>query len=547
MKECNHPNVVRLYQVIDDLKYDKILLVLEYCDSGEIDWKNYNHYQEKQKSFGLTINRILRDVTNGLEYLHEFKGIIHRDLKPSNLLVKENRIKISDFGVSLILENNANDARELGKTMGTPAFYAPELCQFVNNRLSLINDNKKNIDKRIDIWSLGVILYCLIFNELPFNGRNEFGLFKSIVNKELKFPVIKFSSRFNEEDRKEFELLKDLICKILVKDPVKRYTIRDIKNHDFTTFDMTYSESDQFKRFNDDIINEQLGLTNKIKKFFGGKPTGTINPIKVSEKEAYHDLEPVDELLDSYFDDSSSMGSFDEDVDASSDIEDKVLQPNESKLSDRVKPPPALSFFNSPVKPPAPLAPVATPLSASSSVSSGSSFMSPHIVTIGPNSPSAFYSPTRTFFEKINTMNPTISSLSSPTDNRKTQNDKLDLEPPSIFRTRQSLMSSNSSQGRKNSFGSPLMRITSSSSSLNLNAYLTDDNLSIHTQSEAETSDDEYSKFQRKYKNLQPRPSQESHSSDSEDNEADSTFVIDNEPMHKFKFQDMSQYLDNLD
>ena len=162
MKECSHPNVVKLFSVIDDLKYDKILLVLEYCQYGEIDWKRYNHYNEKYfKEDGLTLNRILRDVVNGLDYLHNYKRIIHRDLKPSNLLISRDRtIKISDFGVSLILENNANDQKELGKTMGTPAFYAPELCQFVNNRLSMIEDiskSKTRIDLRIDIWSLGVV------------------------------------------------------------------------------------------------------------------------------------------------------------------------------------------------------------------------------------------------------------------------------------------------------------------------------------------------------------------------------------------------------
>ena len=74
MKECNHPNVVKLYQVIDDLQFDKILLILEYCQFGEIDWKKYNHYYEKyQTHFNrkpLTLNKILRDVVNGLEYLH---------------------------------------------------------------------------------------------------------------------------------------------------------------------------------------------------------------------------------------------------------------------------------------------------------------------------------------------------------------------------------------------------------------------------------------------------------------------------------------------
>lgn len=352
MKECNHPNVVKLYQVIDDLQFDKILLILEYCQFGEIDWKKYNHYYEKyQTHFNrkpLTLNKILRDVVNGLEYLHLCKNIIHRDLKPSNLLINsDNTIKISDFGVSLILENNANDAKELGKTMGTPAFFAPELCQFVHNRLSMITnenhkENKVIIDSRIDLWSVGVILYCLIFNDLPFNGFNEFELFKNIVRDELKFPKIKQSSKVTDVDIEEMKLLKDLIKKLLVKDPDQRISLNDIKNHEFTTFDLNGNEKIKFLNFNKAIFkditkkeeikqqeerngmsdkNGDLGISSKIKGFFSSKPD-ISQPVPTSidvethtkniEIDMLGHLEPVDDLLDSYLDDSSSLGSDDE-------------------------------------------------------------------------------------------------------------------------------------------------------------------------------------------------------------------------------------------
>lgn len=347
MKECKHPNVVRLYQVIDDLKYDKILLVLEYCKFGEVDWKNYNHYHEKYKKHGrgLLLNKLLRDVINGLEYLHDYKNIIHRDLKPSNLLIDSDKnIKISDFGVSLILENNANDDKELGKTMGTPAFFAPELCQFVNNRFSMLNEvdkEKSKIDNKIDIWSLGVILYCLAFHNLPFNGNNEFSLFKNIVNDKLKFPQIKENSNTTSEDINELKLLKDLIKKLLVKDPQERITIKDIKQHAFTTFDMkSINDITNFMNFNKNLAAQEagakaaddaVGLTTKIKKFFTGnskasKSATNIAAIKEKQEQQKHkieqellndpnslsQLEPVDDLLDSYFDDSSSMGSLEE-------------------------------------------------------------------------------------------------------------------------------------------------------------------------------------------------------------------------------------------
>lgn len=337
MKECDHPNVVKLYQVIDDMKFDKILLVLEYCQLGEIDWKKYNHYHEKyykEASKALPLNKILRDVVNGLQYLHQFKHIIHRDLKPSNLLISRDRsIKISDFGVSLILENNANDDKELGKTMGTPAFFAPELCQFVNKRLLMLNDKdliQSKIDARIDIWSLGVILYCLFFHTLPFEGHNEFSLFKNIVNEPLKFPRTIESSQAQPQDIKEAELLKSLIRNLLLKDPSGRPTLEEIKAHPFTVFGLSADEKQAFKDVNSKIFKQQGGaietdnsLTGRLRRLFIGKAaesTVSAKPmvLPLEDKEApelvFKDLERVDDLLDSYLDDSdsSSMGSLEE-------------------------------------------------------------------------------------------------------------------------------------------------------------------------------------------------------------------------------------------
>lgn len=339
MKECDHPNVVKLYQVIDDMKYDKILLVLEYCQYGEIDWKKYNHYHEKyfkEPQKALPLNKILRDVANGLQYLHQLKNIIHRDLKPSNLLISRDRtIKISDFGVSLILENNANDDKELGKTMGTPAFFAPELCQFVNKRLLMLNDNDikvNKIDVRVDLWSLGVVLYCLFFHQLPFEGRNEYTLFQNIVNGPLRFPRTVENSKTRPQDLKELEYLEDLVSKLLMKDQDQRPTLEQIKAHPFTLFGLLKDEIAHYNEINEKIFRDQIPstlntdntLTGRLRRLFVGKssessprPTAPVPLITKDEAvETYKDLEKVDDLLDSYFDDSSSMGSFEGDTSA---------------------------------------------------------------------------------------------------------------------------------------------------------------------------------------------------------------------------------------
>ncbi|CAI5758453.1 unnamed protein product [Candida verbasci] len=532
MKECNHPNVVKLYKVIDDLKFDKILLILEYCKFGEIDWRNYNHYYEKyNKPKALILNKILRDVLNGLEYLHCYKNIIHRDLKPSNLLIDQNgTIKISDFGVSLIIENNSNDDVELAKIMGTPAFYAPELCQFVNNRYSIITNkdheaNKIKIDYRIDIWSLGITLYCLMFNNLPFNGKNEFEMCKNIVNQELKFPVIKHSKRVKEEDIEELKHFKSLVKKILVKNANDRISIEEIKHHSFTTYDLNTIEIKKFLNFNKAIFkdadckkqisnNQELNLSTRLKNFFksnNGEPSLPLTPPpKISPstststsnsnsnsnssnlKSNYKDLHHVDDLLDSYLDDSSSE-SIEEDIDTTNILNDLDI---ESPTKKHIPEPLNLKDISS-----YKLTTSSTPTNNELSPYKQSSSITPtnnNITIIGESSPSriiSFFSPSKRFFKRNQLLNdsynPTISSLSSPIGENKQQHFDL-IEPPSIFRKRvndeednnnKQDNSNSNSNSNSNFYGTGLRKLSSSSSSLNLNAYLTDesDSISIKT------------------------------------------------------------------
>ncbi|KAJ5611626.1 hypothetical protein N7528_008731 [Penicillium herquei] len=204
-----------------------------------------------------------RDSVLGLEYLH-FQGIIHRDIKPANLLVTSNyRVKISDFGVSYLGrpmrdeeeeelgETDAtelDDARELSKTVGTPAFYAPELCYTGDDFLDIIGSTPK-ITGAIDVWSLGVTLYGMIFGRLPFVSDDEYTMFQTIVKKEVFIPRKRLvpirdeSSDEIQEDCRDSDVLEyediddelyDLLRRLLTKDPYKRITLKEIKHHPWT-------------------------------------------------------------------------------------------------------------------------------------------------------------------------------------------------------------------------------------------------------------------------------------------------------------------------
>ncbi|MCJ1270423.1 hypothetical protein MMC22_010320 [Lobaria immixta] len=212
----------------------------------------------------LTISQALdafRDTVLGLEYLH-YQGIIHRDIKPANLLLtSDHRVKISDFGVSYLGrpiredENNEeiaeadaevlDEAIELAKTVGTPAFYAPELCD------PALFDFRKSPERplitgQIDVWALGVTLYGMIFGRLPFFDVNEFAMYEKIAREEVFIPRLRLkgveptatsliSINKRPDDILEYEEidaeLRDLLKKLLHKEPSRRISLKDVKLH----------------------------------------------------------------------------------------------------------------------------------------------------------------------------------------------------------------------------------------------------------------------------------------------------------------------------
>ncbi|OXB41392.1 hypothetical protein B1J92_K02167g [Nakaseomyces glabratus] len=267
MKKCHHKHVVKLIEVLDDLKSRKIYLVLEYCSRGEVKWCPPDCLETEAKgpsplSFQFT-REILRGVVLGLEYLH-YQGIIHRDIKPANLLLSETGIvKISDFGVSLAASSSNVDGSdetidelELAKTAGTPAFFAPEIClgedafeKYQLDREELFKGSC--ISFKIDIWALGVTLYCLVFGMLPFVSSFELELFEKIVNDPVKFPkysdMLKNNQVLQMTEEAEYEAAKDLLTRLLEKNPIKRINIEEIKRHPFVCWDFDHldGESEQ--------------------------------------------------------------------------------------------------------------------------------------------------------------------------------------------------------------------------------------------------------------------------------------------------------------
>ncbi|XP_054280477.1 calcium/calmodulin-dependent protein kinase kinase 2 isoform X1 [Macrosteles quadrilineatus] len=206
LKKLDHPNVVKLIEVLDDPSEDHLYLVFELLERGEVlQLPNENPLSESQ-AWGY-----FRDTILGLEYLH-FQRIVHRDIKPANLLLGEDgHVQIADLGVCN--EFSGPDAT-LSNTAGTPAFTAPEA----------ISDSNFS-GKASDIWSLGVTLFSFVYGNVPWVAETIPALYSKIQTEPLVFPPKPTIS----------PNLRDLIVKMLKKDPNERITLQEIKEHPWVT------------------------------------------------------------------------------------------------------------------------------------------------------------------------------------------------------------------------------------------------------------------------------------------------------------------------
>ncbi|KAK4440750.1 Serine/threonine-protein kinase GRIK2 [Sesamum alatum] len=201
MKVLSHPNIVNLVEVIDDPTTDHFYMVLEYVEGKWV-------CEGAGPPGGLgenTARKYLRDAVSGLMYLHAH-NVVHGDIKPDNLLVTgSGTVKIADFSVSQIFEDD-ND--ELRRSPGTPVFTAPECCLGVTYH-----------GKAADTWALGVTLYCFVLGKYPFLGETLQDTYDKIVNDPVMLP-----DEMNP-------LLKDLLEGLLCKDPRQRMTLESVAQH----------------------------------------------------------------------------------------------------------------------------------------------------------------------------------------------------------------------------------------------------------------------------------------------------------------------------
>lgn len=144
-----HTNILRLYGHFHDAK--RIFLILEFAAQGEL----YKHLRKAQRFQEWRAAQYIAQMTSALKYLHS-KHIMHRDIKPENILVGiHGEIKISDFGWSVHAPNNRRNTM-----CGTLDYLPPEMVK--------PGSHDSYYDEKVDIWSLGVLMYEFLCGEAPF-------------------------------------------------------------------------------------------------------------------------------------------------------------------------------------------------------------------------------------------------------------------------------------------------------------------------------------------------------------------------------------------
>ncbi|GKZ19496.1 spindle assembly checkpoint kinase [Aspergillus brasiliensis] len=194
-----HPNILRLFGHFHDSK--RIILILEYAGKGEL----YKHLQRENRFPEWKAAQYIAQMTNALQYLHR-KHVIHRDIKPENILVGiHGELKMSDFGWSV----HAPSGRRLTKC-GTLDYLPPEM----------IDPKKcdKPYDQKIDLWSLGVLMYEFLVGCAPFEDTPVMTQ-RRIMKADMVIP-----SFVSPE-------AKDLIRKLLVLDANRRITLEKVQQH----------------------------------------------------------------------------------------------------------------------------------------------------------------------------------------------------------------------------------------------------------------------------------------------------------------------------
>ncbi|KAL0485239.1 autophagy-related protein ATG1 [Acrasis kona] len=264
MRKIEHPNIIRLFAVHRSKRH--FYLVMEKCSGGEL---STFLRRNKKPLDAIVVKKFLCDLAKGLRCLWEL-NLVHRDLKPANLLLdcmsvidpvnplsKLGTLKIADFGF----------AREIGpgsmaETMcGSPLYMAPEILTF------------KKYDAKADLWSVGIILYEMLYGSTPFRADNVLSLINAIERTHPSMPLTK------NVDQQAVNLLVGL----LQKDPANRLSFEEFYSHPYLGLGPIHSDANVSSNVLSAVETSPAILPNQPVPIIPISPTGKlVKPPKTS-------------------------------------------------------------------------------------------------------------------------------------------------------------------------------------------------------------------------------------------------------------------------
>lgn len=254
MQRLKHPYIMNLEEIHESK--NSIYLVLELLEGGEL----LQHISEKATLTFKDYWKVMRCILEALAYMAENR-IMHRDLKPDNMILKEKNklenctLKLVDFG----LATHCDVPEYLFKRCGTPGFVAPEVINAPSNE-------NIHYDPKCDVFSAGVILYILITERSPFDGKS----FKEILQKNKQCKV-----DFKNPKLRKNKSALDLLQRMLEVDPERRLSAKEALAHKFFTdledagmlMEIEPSGETPFKAFNEQykgVMRDKFDETNSL-------------------------------------------------------------------------------------------------------------------------------------------------------------------------------------------------------------------------------------------------------------------------------------------
>ena len=210
LKICQHPNIIQLYDVFENIDY--FYITMEHCGGGDL----YDYL--RKRNFKLSESHactLIHKISAAIFYLHSY-GIAHRDLKPENILMTDNSedadVRIVDFGLSKII----GPEEKCTEPYGTLTYVAPEVLL------------EYPYTKAVDLWSLGVMTYLMLTSKLPFDDANsEEEIARKVVECQPSYSLKRWESISNEA--------KNFVQRLLERNVNKRMTIKEVLTHPWIT------------------------------------------------------------------------------------------------------------------------------------------------------------------------------------------------------------------------------------------------------------------------------------------------------------------------